>query len=101
MFNDWNWAPQRSRLQSHRENKWLETLTEPQARVVVIVIGAGIAIPSVRHFSHRICHEFGGRLIRINPTESTVPSSMDVGIPAGSLAALRGIDVQLHQLLAG
>ena len=59
---------------------------------MVIEIGAGTAIPSVRHFSHRISHEFGGRIIRINPGESKVPSSMDMGLAMGSLEALRGID---------
>lgn len=100
MFNDWNWVTQRTRSQARAEAKWLDSLAEAQARVVVVEMGAGTTIPSVRHFSHRISHEFGGRIIRINPTELSVPSSMDVGIATGSLAALRGIDALLRQLLA-
>jgi hypothetical protein len=33
-----------------------------------------------------------GRLIRINPRESQVPSQLDVGLPCSSLAALSAID---------
>lgn len=97
MFNDWNWTPQRSASQARAEAKWLDTVGESRARIVVIEIGAGTAIPSVRHFSHRISHEFGGIIIRINPSESEVPSSLDIGLAMGSLEALRGIDA----LIAG
>lgn len=92
MFNDWGWTPQRCESQSRAEARWLDSIAEGQARVVVVEIGAGKAIPSVRHFGHRISHELDGRIIRINPGESQVPSSMDVGLAMGSLEALRGID---------
>ena len=95
MFNDWNWLPQRSKSQSQRETKWLETVADSRARVAIVEIGAGIAIPSARHFSHRIIHEFGGRIIRINTSESKVPSSMDIGISTGLIGALRRIDALL------
>lgn len=98
MFNDWNWTPQRSESQSRAEAKWLDSIAESQARIVVVEIGAGTAIPSVRHFSHRIIHECGGRIIRINPGESKVPSSMDIGLATGSLEALRGIDAFMGAL---
>lgn len=68
--------------------------TEVQAPVVV-EIGAGTAIPSVRHFSQRVIHEFGGRLIRINPRESSVPTPFDVGFAAGAVETLRAIDTAL------
>ncbi|MDP1740970.1 Sir2 family NAD-dependent protein deacetylase [Polaromonas sp.] len=96
MFNDWNWITQRTESQARRESKWLETITESQARVVVVEIGAGTSIPSVRHFSHRISHEFDGCIIRINPREPQVPSSRDIGIGTGSQEALHGIDTLLH-----
>lgn len=61
------------------------------SRPLVIELGAGTAIPSVRHFSHRVIHEFGGRLIRINPGEWEVPTQLDVGLPMGALAGLTAI----------
>jgi NAD-dependent SIR2 family protein deacetylase len=91
MFGDENWQYLQSEIQRRREDRWLAMLEENNARVVVVEIGAGTAIPSVRHFSQRIIHEYGGRLVRINPRESQVPSSYDVGIDTGSLEALKGI----------
>jgi hypothetical protein len=46
----------------------------------------------VRHFSQRIVYELGGRLVRINPREFSVPSTLDVGIASGSILALAAID---------
>ena len=96
MFNDWNWISRRSDRQASLESKWLESLAENQARVVVVEIGAGTAIPSVRHFSHRISHEFDGCIVWINPTNLTVPSTRDVSLTMGCLAALNTIDVLIE-----
>jgi hypothetical protein len=63
--------------------------------VVVIELGAGNAIPSVRYFSEQTSKNYGARIIRINPREFDVPSKLDVGIPMGSLEALAGIDAAL------
>lgn len=87
MFGDWAWVEQRSASQAARQEKWLSQVSRP----VVIELGAGTAIPSVRHFSHRVIHEFGGRVIRINPGEWEVPTRLDVGLPVGALAALTAI----------
>lgn len=85
MFGDWNWIGQRAAAQALRQEKWLENASRP----VVLELGAGTTIPTVRHFSQRVIHEFGGRLIRVNPTESRVPSSMDVGLATGAAVGLR------------
>lgn len=95
MFGDWNWSHDRMIEQCARERKWLESLVNGFANVVVVEMGAGTAIPSVRHFSHRMSKEVGARIIRINPREPQVPSSMDVGIGAGALMALQAIDQAL------
>jgi hypothetical protein len=42
----------------------------------------------VRHFSQQVIHKYGGRLVRINPREFTVPTPFDVGLASGSLNAL-------------
>ncbi|MBV5347368.1 NAD-dependent deacetylase [bacterium] len=97
MFGDWSWTPMRTAIQSQREEEWLEAIGDHQ-RIVVVELGAGTAIPSVRNFSQRSIYEFGGRLIRINPREFQVPSSVDVGIPMGSLEALVGIDAAMGDL---
>lgn len=47
MFGDGKWLEQRSREQEARLKQWLSAVN----RLVIIEIGAGTAIPSVRHFS--------------------------------------------------
>lgn len=98
MFNDWNWLPQRSESQARAEAKWLDSIAESRARVVVVEIGAGTAIPSVRHFCHRVSLEHDACIVRINTREAQVPGSRDVGIATGSLEALQRIDAALGAL---
>ncbi|MCV2367681.1 SIR2 family NAD-dependent protein deacylase [Roseateles oligotrophus] len=90
MFGDWGWLEQRTAGQATRQDAWLVGLGSA-SRPLVIELGAGTAIPSVRHFSHRVIHEMGGRLIRINPAEAAVPTGLDVSLPLGALAGLEGI----------
>ncbi|MCM1129861.1 MAG: hypothetical protein NC211_08095 [Alistipes senegalensis] len=61
MFNDWAWISDRTDSQSGRFNQWWQTLRHP----VVIEIGAGLAIPTVRRF----CESVSAPLIRINPAD--------------------------------
>ena len=84
MFDDWGWIDHRTAAQTSRQEAWLSKVRRP----VVIELGAGTAIPSVRYFSQRVIHEFGGRLIRINPREYEVPTRLDVGLPMGAAAGL-------------
>lgn len=81
MFGDGNWVKQREQEQAAKLEAWLQTAK----RLVVLEIGAGTKIASVRHFSQRVVQKFGGRLIRINPHESEMPSALDIGLalPAG------------------
>lgn len=100
LFGDWNWLDARSEAQRRSETAWLASVAGPHGNLVVIELGAGTAVPSVRHFSHNISLEYGARIIRINPREAQVPSSNDVGIAAGSLKALQKIDTALDLVLA-
>ncbi|ABM38067.1 SIR2 family NAD-dependent protein deacylase [Polaromonas naphthalenivorans] len=88
MFNDSEWLEDRAWQQAARLERWLGSVCRP----VVVELGAGTAIPSVRHFSQRIVQRFGGRLVRINPREFAVPTRLDVGIAAGAAHALAEID---------
>ena len=98
MFGDWNWIDERNQVQRRRESQWFDTVTNSLGNVLIVEMGAGTSIPSVRHFSHRISREYSARIIRINPHEPQVPSSMDVGIGTGSLEALLGINQALTEL---
>lgn len=87
MFNDSGWIDHRAERQAQRQQAWLAQARRP----VVVEIGAGSAIPSVRYFSQHVLAQHNGRLIRINPRESQVPGRLDVGLPCGSLAGLSAI----------
>ena len=67
---------------------WLDKVRKP----VVIEIGAGTHIPSVRFFSESAIHQYGGRVVRINPRESHVPTSLDIELGLSALEALQLID---------
>lgn len=92
MFSDWGWKSGRSDAQRVRLEAWLRRVSRP----VVVELGAGTAIPSVRRFSEEVVHSRGGRLIRINPREPSVPFDLDVALPMGALAALTAINERLE-----
>ena len=95
MFGDWGWIAKRSNAQRSREVAWLAEMVQHRARIAVIELGAGTAIPSVRHFSQQLIGEMDARLVRINVRECEVPSGRDVGLGMGALGALRAIAQRL------
>ncbi len=83
LFDDWEWLDSRSKFQNLRLNAWLAKVS----RLVIIEIGAGTAIPTVRRFGERL----GQRLIRINPRDAGAANPQTQCIPLGALAALEKI----------
>jgi NAD-dependent SIR2 family protein deacetylase len=88
MFGDWTWKDGRSDAQRSRQQAWLERVRKP----VVIEIGAGTVIPTVRHFSERVMHQHGGRLVRINVREPCSEGMLSVGLALAAIDALQCID---------
>ncbi len=80
MFGDWQWVSWRTESQMARLHEWLGTVCLP----VVIEIGAGTAIPTVREFGARL----SAPLIRINPTDARVTQPGDVALQMGALEAI-------------
>jgi len=92
MFGDIGWAPERSFAQKQRFEAFL---TEHQdARIVVIELGAGTAIPSVRRKSEVLAQLHGATLVRINPRESEGPEGT-ISVAAGALEGLLAVDMLL------
>ena len=89
MFGDWEWLDGRSRIQGAAVRQWRLKLASP----VVIEIGAGTDIPTIRILGQQM----DAPMIRINPKEPAVSNASDVPLPMGCVAALREIDA----LLAG
>jgi NAD-dependent SIR2 family protein deacetylase len=93
MFGDGAWVDARERQQGRQV---LPRLREAR-RPLVVEIGAGTAVASVRHFGQGVVSQFGGRLLRINVREPRVPQADDLGLAMGALAALSQIDAALQR----
>jgi NAD-dependent SIR2 family protein deacetylase len=85
MFGDMAWLDQRAAQQEQAFDRWLQRTERP----LVIELGAGTAIASVRYFSQTVLRHHHGRLVRINPRESQGPTTQDVGLATGALTGLR------------
>ena len=89
MFGDWGWCDDRTNEQYNNFEQWQNDTD--MTHLVIVEMGAGTAIPSVRNLSRRF-KEKGGTLIRINPREShdaTIPLEL------GAKDALMAIDGEL------
>lgn len=89
MFGDYGWVPHRSHAQERRLSEWFGNVKS--GKLVVVEIGAGTAVPTVRYTSERAIDMHGGTLIRINVRESQVPRG-EIGIAARALETLEAID---------
>lgn len=89
MFGDAGWLSMRSDAQEKRLAVWLKQVKRP----LVIELGAGIAVPTVRLFSE----EFAPSLIRINPRDTDLPPRGGLSVAMTSLEGLKAI----QQALAG
>lgn len=89
MFGDWGWDEGRQSQQGRRLRAWRRELEGK--RIVVVELGAGGAIPTVRSFCQRSAQAPGCTLIRINPREASVPSGQ-IGLALGAKEALERID---------
>jgi NAD-dependent SIR2 family protein deacetylase len=89
MFGDFSWLSDRTAAQERRFDAFCgEHLGEP---MVVVELGAGTAIPTIRFQSESLVRGKGSLLIRINPREAQVPPGQ-VGLSVGALAGLQQLD---------
>ena len=87
--DDDEWLPRKTELQMERLHKWYRQTNH----LVVIEMGAGVHVPTVR----RASESFNAPIIRINPDYPEVPKSSDIGLAMGALDALRLIEAQLEK----
>ncbi len=84
MFSDGDWIPTRTQGQLERLDSWLAGVSRP----VVVELGAGTAVPTVRWFGASL----NAPLIRINLRESAVAGVRGVGLPGRALEVLTELD---------
>jgi len=88
MFGDFGWEYSRTDVQRSRLTAWMDKLEREGAKLAIVEIGAGTAVPTVRNTSEQIAQRFDVPLIRINPRESF---DAEIEIPMGAAEALRQI----------
>lgn len=88
MFGDFSWLSSRTHGQEIRFDMFLEQ--HHNNPLVVIEMGAGTAIPTIRHTSESIGYRHNATVIRINPRESHIEEP-HIPIPTGALEGLRAI----------
>lgn len=88
MFGDGGWIGERSAAQEDHLRRWLRQCQRP----VVVELGAGIHVPTVRRFGERL----GAPLIRINPQYPQLPAgTRGVALPLTAAEALSGLRSEL------
>lgn len=93
MFGDWSWLPQRTHEQESRFRQFMDE--QEGKRIVVIELGAGTAIPTIRATSERIGWNYEqATVIRINVREPEI-ATPHIGLACGALDGLQRIDVLL------
>jgi NAD-dependent SIR2 family protein deacetylase len=93
MFGDFSWVPGRTSDQEERFGSWLGGVAG--SRLVVVEVGAGTGVPTVRLTSERMVSRLGATLVRVNPREPHVPRDQ-VSLPCGARTALEAVDAALH-----
>lgn len=84
MFGDWAWYSDRAEAQKQHYRAWRNAVSRP----VVIELGAGRDIPTVRNFGEsQNCP-----IIRINPFDWQTCRANDVSLACGALDGLKAIE---------
>jgi NAD-dependent SIR2 family protein deacetylase len=89
MFGDWGWDGSRSEAQNREYDDFLASVYFNHYKLVVIEIGAGTHIPTIREESEYIAQEMSSFVVRINPRDYDIDEKLGVGITLGGLAGLK------------
>ncbi|KIH76420.1 NAD-dependent protein deacetylase, SIR2 family [Geoalkalibacter ferrihydriticus] len=95
MFGDYSWLSDRTRQQEHNFDAFL--CDHRDVPLVVVEMGAGTAIPTIRHLSEQLGHRYSATVIRINPREAQI-GAPHISLSRGSLEALQSIAQELETL---
>jgi NAD-dependent SIR2 family protein deacetylase len=93
MFGDSAWIESRSGQQERALFTWLDSVD--CTRAVVVEMGAGKAIPTVRRFSQHVQMR-GAKLVRVSPRESDGPNGT-ISLELGAREALERIDALIEK----
>ncbi len=91
MFGDWGWDNSRTRAQEVRYSKWIKKLILNDKTIVIIEIGAGKHIPTIRLKTRSMAQKLHIKAIRINPRDFEIDEKFGIGIDCGALEGLEKI----------
>jgi NAD-dependent SIR2 family protein deacetylase len=94
MFNDALWLDARTAERYAQYDDWVRSLAAQRARLVIVEVGAGSAVPTVRAESQRLARLLSAPLVRINPHEDHGPSGT-IPIPLPAATALESIEREM------
>jgi NAD-dependent SIR2 family protein deacetylase len=95
MFGDGAWNPGRTAAQQIRFRLWLRRLV--RGKLLVVEVGAGTAISTVRQTAEQLAEAAGTPLVRINPHEAQGPPGT-ISLTEGARTSLEKIDEQVRIL---
>lgn len=90
MFGDWGFNDKRTYAQRAELQSWLKKNVENKTKIVIIEIGAGKDVATVRNFSNDVMNQYNASLIRINPRDYDGEEGT-ISIPLGAQEALEKI----------
>jgi NAD-dependent SIR2 family protein deacetylase len=91
MFGDTEWLPTRTSMRMAEHTRALRSLRMRGARLAVVELGAGTAVPNVRREAE-FASAASGALVRINVREPEVRHGHGVGIAAPAAETLLALD---------
>lgn len=92
MFGDFNWISKRSDNQAKNFYSYLSTISYNDT--LILEIGAGKAVPTIRHYTAEIAHKTQGIIVRINPVDFYIDAP-HISLPMNALDALKLINNSL------
>ncbi|MBF0182461.1 MAG: NAD-dependent deacetylase [Magnetococcales bacterium] len=91
MFGDDSWIESRTGRQTALLRHWIGHLAAEKRPLVIVEIGAGHAVPTIRQSSEYYAARLQATLIRINPRDHEVHGPPHIALPMGGLAGIEGI----------
>ena len=89
MFGDYGWVSDRTDAQME---KFEAKISEKNWKIVVIELGAGEAVYTIRGLGERMIDRYKADLIRINPDDTVFGRNDSLNIKMGALDGLNAID---------
>ena len=94
MFGDYSWLHQRTSTQEDNFDSFLQQ--NQTGNLVVVEMGAGSAIPTIRNLSERLGRRQQTKVLRINPREPQI-GAPHLSFSCGAVAALEEIEKLLNK----